>query len=329
MTTAAKKITSLALAALLTLAMVPVSAAATTQQAWGDEKTKPSTAKTYSIKYVLNGGKNNSNNPRTYSGKLTLKNPSKKGYSFKGWYTSKKFKKKVKAVSRKSLTLYAKWSKKTYKITYVLNKGKNSKKNPTKYTVTSKTFKLKSPTRSGYTFKGWYSDKKMTKRVASVKKGSTGNLKLYAKWEKKKTPWTSNDISDFSDYFLDAADEVEAATDDFDTATSYMYSERYSSMKVYLDSALWHMKECRSLLLKAQKISNKHLDFIGSNWVKLSVGVEDALAACDNLNAYSNVGDSAYSILTYGVNLGQQIVDTYDALRTASIPAKEALVMFY
>ncbi|RGX90765.1 hypothetical protein DXA60_15860 [Roseburia sp. OF03-24] len=31
----------------------------------------------------------------------------------------------------------------------------------------------------------WYRDKKCTKKVTSIKKGSTGKMTLYAKWKKK------------------------------------------------------------------------------------------------------------------------------------------------
>ena len=83
------------------------------------------------------------------------------------------------------VTLYAQWKKTKYTITYNLNKGKNNKNNPSSYNITTKTIKLKSPTRKGYTFVGWYSDKKCTKKVTQIKKGSTGNITLYAKWKKK------------------------------------------------------------------------------------------------------------------------------------------------
>ena len=107
---------------------------------------------------------------------------------FKGWYRDKKFKKKVTAIEKGStgkVTLYAKWAKEKYTITYKLNGGKNNKKNPKTYTITSKTIKLAAPIRKGYVFKGWYRDKKCTKKVTSIKKGSTGKMTLYAKWKKK------------------------------------------------------------------------------------------------------------------------------------------------
>ena len=145
----------------------------------------------YQITYNLNGGKNNKKNPKTYkitSKTIKLSNPSKKGYVFKGWYCDKKCTRKVTSIKKGStgkVTLYAKWAKEKYTITYKLNGGKNNKKNPKTYTITSKMIKLAAPTRKGYVFKGWYRDKKCTRKVTSIKKGSTGKITLYAKWKKK------------------------------------------------------------------------------------------------------------------------------------------------
>lgn len=90
----------------------------------------------------------------------------------------------IQAGSTGNKTLYAKWSVKKYKITYKLKGGKNHKKNPKTYQVTTKTISLKKPVRKGYTFKGWYSDSKYKKKVTKIKKGSTGNKVLYARWSR-------------------------------------------------------------------------------------------------------------------------------------------------
>ena len=149
----------------------------------GNGSTSGSMKKLTSLKYG-----------KTYT--LTKNSYKKKGYTFKGWNTKKdgngktyKNKAEIKNLSAKSggkVTLYAKWSKTKYTITYNLNKGKNNKNNSSSYNITTKTIKLKSPTRKGYTFKGWYSDKKCTKKVTQIKKGSTGNKTLYAKWTAHK-----------------------------------------------------------------------------------------------------------------------------------------------
>ena len=126
----------------------------------------------------------------------------KNGYTFAGWNTKpdgsgKSYKNgaKVSNLSTKDgeiVVLYAQWESKN-KIVYNMNGGTNNKKNPTAYSP-SKTTKLKNPTRKGYTFKGWYKDKKFKKKVTQIKKGTTGKVTLYAKWAKvsvKKTTLSS------------------------------------------------------------------------------------------------------------------------------------------
>ena len=145
----------------------------------------------YTVTYKLNGGKNNTKNPTAYwitSSTKYLKNPTRKGYTFKGWYSDSKLTKKVTQITAGSTgnkTFYAKWSATKYTITYKLNGGKNSSKNPSSYKITTSTITLKNPTKKGYTFKGWYSDSKFKTKVSTIKSGSTGNKTLYAKWKKK------------------------------------------------------------------------------------------------------------------------------------------------
>lgn len=69
-----------------------------------------------------------------------------------------------------------------YNIEYVLNGGTNHENNPYVYTVTSDVA-LYTPVKSGYTFKGWYSDSGYQNQVTKIDKGSTGNRTLFAKWE--------------------------------------------------------------------------------------------------------------------------------------------------
>ncbi len=112
----------------------------------------------------------------------------KSGYSFAGWNT-KKNGKGISYTNKQTinnltgdLTLYAQWKLPSYKITYKLNGGTNNKKNPASYTRANKVT-LKNPTKKGYTFKGWYKDKKYKNKITTIKKGSTGKITLYAKWQ--------------------------------------------------------------------------------------------------------------------------------------------------
>ena len=141
----------------------------------------------YGISYVLNGGSNHKSNVSVYYNQaVKLYNPTRSGYSFKGWYSDSKYKTRVtsyKKGTKGNKKLYAKWSKNTYRITYKLNGGKNTKSNPSTYSVTS-SISLKNPSCKGYSFKGWYSDSRYRTRIKTIKKGTTGNKTLYAKWSK-------------------------------------------------------------------------------------------------------------------------------------------------
>ena len=72
----------------------------------------------YKIQYRLGKGINSRSNPASYtvaSRTIVLKNPVRKGYTFKGWYSDPKFKKKVTKIaagSTGSRKLYARWVRK-------------------------------------------------------------------------------------------------------------------------------------------------------------------------------------------------------------------------
>lgn len=74
--------------------------------------------------------------------------------------------------------------KNTYTITYDYKGGTKigEKDNPESYN-SNQTIILAAPGKTGYIFIGWYADSKLTKKISRIKKGTTGNLKLYAKWK--------------------------------------------------------------------------------------------------------------------------------------------------
>ena len=125
----------------------------------------------------------------------SLPQVSKKGYVFQGWYTSANGGKRIvsssKVTMNKNHTLYAHWSKVKYSIQYVLNGGVNSSQNLKQYTIDT-VFVLKAPVRTGYVFKGWYSDKYYKTKVSRISKGSIGNKVFYAKWEKEKPKYVES-----------------------------------------------------------------------------------------------------------------------------------------
>ena len=112
-------------------------------------------------------------------------NPKAEGYSFDGWFTEKECKTAFDfdAAITESKVAYAKWTPVTYTITYKLDGGVNNKANPESYTAESETIKLKTPTKIGYVFEGWYYDTDFSNAASQISKGSFGNKTFYAKWK--------------------------------------------------------------------------------------------------------------------------------------------------
>lgn len=149
------------------------------------------TVKRVRIAFAPNGGRVSSGSKTVICGKTygALPAPTRRGYTFAGWYTAKSGGSRIGSSSvvrtTRNQTLYARWRLVKYKIQYRLGKGTNSRSNPAGYTVRSRTIVLKKPVRKGYTFKGWYSDPKFKKKVTKIAAGSTGSRKLYARWVRK------------------------------------------------------------------------------------------------------------------------------------------------
>ena len=129
----------------------------------------------YSIVYELNGGMNDPANPYSYTvedGAITLKAPTKHGYTFAGWAEGDDV---IPAGSWGDKTFTAVWWPDTYNIDYHLNGGTNSPGNPDTYTIEDTPIILADPVRDGYTFLGW-------EEGDTIEGGSVGNRVFTASW---------------------------------------------------------------------------------------------------------------------------------------------------
>jgi len=150
---------------------------------------------TYKIAFNKNGGTGSTMTTKTatYDKALTLPSNTykKTNYTFLGWntkadgkgttYKNKASVKNLAYASGKTITLYAVWG---FSVTYKLNGGTNSKKNPSTMKKGA-SFTLQKPTKAGYTFGGWYTNSACSssrKITALNSKTLKKNIVLYAKW---------------------------------------------------------------------------------------------------------------------------------------------------
>jgi uncharacterized repeat protein (TIGR02543 family) len=174
--------------------------------------------KEYTVTYNLDDGTNADGNPSKYnhySDTITLSDPTKEGYSFKGWYRESTFENRVTSIptgSEGDITLYAKWDEMQYSISYNLYGGTNDASNPTSYNDESEDIILKSPTKEYHDFKGWYTDADFTNRITYIASGTTGDITLYAKWDETQYSISyslyggTNDVSNPTSYTISSED---------------------------------------------------------------------------------------------------------------------------
>ena len=144
----------------------------------------------YSISYTLNSG-SVSGNPTSYNietNTITLKNPTRNGYTFTGWTGSNGTTKQTTVTIPKGSTgnksYTANWTPTNYSISYTLNSGSVSG-NPTSYNIETNAITLNNPTRYGYNFTGWSGTglSGSTNKTVTIPKGSTGNRSYTANWQ--------------------------------------------------------------------------------------------------------------------------------------------------
>lgn len=143
---------------------------------------------TYYVSYNLNGGSGNfPRQSKTYGGSVRIYNrqPTKEGYTFKGWGTSATTKTSSYSANstysgNASIRLYAIWEIKKYTVKYDANGG--NCKTTSKQFKHGATLKLPTPTRTGYTFKKWCKNSATGKKL-STSTVVTSSFTAVAVWE--------------------------------------------------------------------------------------------------------------------------------------------------
>ena len=130
------------------------------------------------LSYNVDGGDGLDTVTRYYGDEIALPEPSKPGYEFKGWSTVKGSEEIYEGTMPDSdLTLYAVFTKKTYTI-----KLHGVEELP--YTQTysyGDELNLGKPTKTGYSYGGWYLDSSFSELFTETKMPDVDNLELFLK----------------------------------------------------------------------------------------------------------------------------------------------------
>ncbi|MEY9972592.1 putative repeat protein (TIGR02543 family) [Lysinibacillus sp. RC46] len=157
---------------------------------WSDTVSKPMTVyakwSPLAVMFDTDGG-NEVPSQTVEHGELVKipSSPVKAGYTFEGWYKDKGL---IEAwnfdqdVVKKDITLYAKWSKESFIVTFDANGGSEVPSQSVEYGEFIKA--LSNPVKAGYTFEGWYKDKELTEVWNFDQDVVKKDITLHAKWSK-------------------------------------------------------------------------------------------------------------------------------------------------
>lgn len=148
-------------------------------------------ANTYTVTINLDGGASDGFTGNTISVTYddpynNLPNdPTKKGYTFVGWYLNNTLitKDSIVKVTDNSQTIVAKYNKNSYNVTFNTNGG--SYVEGKEVTFGEKITEPEEPAKLGYAFKGWYKDNNIFEQKFDFNNTTMGSepITLYAKWE--------------------------------------------------------------------------------------------------------------------------------------------------
>lgn len=147
----------------------------------------------HTVTFNSNGGSDVADTSVNDGEKLTKPaNPTRRGYSFKGWYEDEALTSEYDFESEvgTSFTLYAKWKKKstgsgnvTTRYTVKFDTDGGSELSKATVTRDARLTEPEEPTKDGHTFDGWYTDKEFAVSY-DFDSPVTKDFTLYAKWTK-------------------------------------------------------------------------------------------------------------------------------------------------
>lgn len=141
------------------------------------------TVNKHTVKFDANGGTTVAAATVEHGQKVSQPaNPTRTGYTFNGWYTAKAGGSKFNfdTTITADMTLYAQWTINKYTVTFDTNGG--TMVNPVIAEHGKTVSKPADPTRTNYTFTGWYTAKTGGEKF-DFAKPITSNVTVFAQWQ--------------------------------------------------------------------------------------------------------------------------------------------------
>ena len=146
----------------------------------------------YNVYFISNGGTSTAcsdTQVKRYSdgtnNGLSLPTTTREGYTFQGWYTEIEggipVSEALSSISA-DLILYAHWTINDYTLTYDVNGGNALSTDHKEVTYNTAYGELPTPTRTGYTFGGWYTQAIGGDAVSSETIMGAADVTIYAHW---------------------------------------------------------------------------------------------------------------------------------------------------
>ncbi len=198
-----------------------ISKPANVMIAIGEEPVSHSISYKYAQGDILAGDITNgmpANTPYVFlekSGLSSLMTPVRNGYTFEGWYetagcTSAAIT-TIPARTRNDVTLYAKWTRNNYQVTFKTYGGVISGTAITGYTYQENQGEdlPQTVSRAGFVFEGWYlSDTFAGNKYTAIPPGAVGDLTFYAKWTDQMCTVTKKETKGVNYVTLSASDTL-------------------------------------------------------------------------------------------------------------------------
>ncbi len=188
----------------------------------------------YTVSFESNGGSSVAAIKQNYG--TTVAEPAKPtrtGHIFAGWYTDAALTTAWNFSADTviaNMTLYAKWTTVTNKCTVSFNSSGGSSVDSQAISNGDKVTKPSDPTRTGYTFAGWYTDAALTTAWNFSADTVIANMTLYAKWttvtNKCTVSFNSSGGSSVDSQAISNGDKVTKPSDP--TRTGYTFAGWYS-----------------------------------------------------------------------------------------------------